>query len=286
MVAKTKKQKVTPKVEEEEKVIEVKTTKKDTAKSSIEKGKEEKGEIKDLSEDAISSFSQLDSDKELPKEADKKEPELKKEIKEEKKEEKLLEEEPKEDVEEEEKKEEKPSIDTKEWIPSSDEVVEEKGSKSKLLIVFALLIIIGVIVGGFFYYKSSVQNKKTSDEPSAPQETEEVTPTPTEIPEETSTEEIDYSEYSVSILNGSGIPGEAGIVQGLLEELGFEDIDTGNAESYDYETTEISFKESVPGATFEGIQEVLGGEYTVKLTESTLDEDSSFDIIIIVGIKK
>lgn len=279
MVAKAKKKKEET-IIEEEKVIEVKTTKEDTDKPAEEKDKKEK--TTDLGKETISSFSQLDSDKKPSTEEKEEEPEIKVEKEEAKEEETTLKETPKEEPKE--QKEEKAPIDTKEWIPSTDEEVEEKAPKSKLLVFFIIFIIIGVIVGGFFYYRSSMKSK-TTEEPSTTPETAEVTPTPTQIPEE-SVEEVDYSEYSVSVLNGSGIPGEAGTVQELLEELGLKDIDTGNAESYDYETTEVSFKDSVPSSVFNDIEETLGGEYTVELTESTLDEDSSFDIIIIVGVKK
>jgi len=107
------------------------------------------------------------------------------------------------------------------------------------------------------------------------------TPTPSEI-----MEELDLSEYSVSLLNGSGVPGEAGNAEELLSELEFADIKTGNAESYDYEQTEVSLKKNLPQGVYSKIEAALSETYSISLSETTLDEDSTFDIIIIVGQRK
>jgi len=279
--------------ESEEAVIEVKTTKKPT--------------------EGISSFSQLDSDKQSLSLRDKKvtetpvtgEDESEVETKDEADVESVSED--KEEVEEatdvktedneapeatqdaESNKSAVSSDEAKKWLKSVSPELEtesgsEKGSKAKIFIVIIVIaIILGIIAGGFYYYRSKVSS--TPEKPTQPSTSTEtvVTPEPTEEPV---TEEIDFSEYSVSILNGSGVPGEAGNAESLLSDLEFSSIDTGNAESYDYENTEVSLKGGLPRGIFTKIEEPLSEDYKVTLSETTLDEDSSFDIIIIVGSKK
>ena len=94
------------------------------------------------------------------------------------------------------------------------------------------------------------------------------------------------SEYAVSILNGSGVPGEAGAIEELLTDAGFTEFETGNADSYDYLETEVSAKEDTPVVVYTAIEEALSDTYEVSKSESSLSEDSSFDVIVIVGAKK
>lgn len=162
----------------------------------------------------------------------------------------------------------------------SDNTVTISLSK-KFFWLFLFLLIGGLVVGGFFYYKSKVGGEsaggvtETSQPTSAPEAT--VTPTPSE--------EFKLDELKVNILNGSGIPGEAGKVQALLEEAGFADFKAGNADNYSYTITEVSLKEGVSGAAFDAVKEALD-EYNVVKQEDTLAEDSEFDVEIIVGTKK
>ena len=72
----------------------------------------------------------------------------------------------------------------------------------------------------------------------------------------------------------------------LIEDLGASEPNTGNADSYDYTTTTVSLKESVPSKLFESIKKNLSEEYIVEKSDTPLEEDSSYDIIIIVGTKK
>lgn len=273
MAAKTKKGKnetIIPEEEvESEKIIEVKTSKKEPKKELPEIETEES--LPDIKSDkSISSFSQLDSDKDLSKE----------EKEDEKSEEKPVKEEPEKEEPAEEEKEE-----AKDWTPSEEdtEEIEEKPSKTKILLVIFVVAIIGLIVGGVFYYRSRVSKTETTDQPEPTPTASEETPTPTE---ELVTEEVDYSEYKVSILNGSGIIGEAGKVEDLISDLGFDSIETDNAESYDFQTTEISMKEDTPDAAISAIEELIGESFTVERTGTSLAENSTYDIIIIVGTKK
>lgn len=285
MLAKKKgekeKEKVQKPEEEGQEVIEVKTS-----KEPADKGKTKPAEIPpDITkESTISSFSQLESEEKPPSEEKKEEPEIK-----EPQNEKSKVEEPKEKPGE-TPKEEMTIKEGKEWIPGaapepSLEDTDKKISKTKIFIGLAIITVIAIIVGGVFYYKSKVSSTETAKDTTLTPQVTETTPTPTDVPEE-EVEKIDYSEYSVSVLNGSGVPGESGNVKDSLEKLGFENVETGNAQSYDYETTEISLKADTPEGVYTAIEEALSDEYTVGKSETALDEDSAYDVIIIVGTKK
>lgn len=266
--------------EEEQEVIEVKTSKKGATKKEISSESAAPETV------AISSFAQLDADKPVVESEDKKD------VKEEEEEASEEEEkdETKEDVGEAEEKPGDSSVSTEEakkWLKGVSPEIEteaggDKGSKLKILIIIVVVaVILGIIAGGFYYYRSRVTKKVDAPLPTPTPVSVTPTPTPAEV-----MEDLDLSEYSVSILNGSGIPGEAGNAEDLLSELEFASIKTGNAESYGYEQTEVSLKESLPNGVYNKIEAALSETYNVSLSETTLDEDSTFDIIIIVGAKK
>ena len=182
-----------------------------------------------------------------------------------------------EEKEEEDKKEEKP-VEEPETSESQPKV--KKPSKGLVLSLLATLVVGGALTGGILYSRTSLDTRSKAAAP-------EVTPTPT--PEATSTPEatptveaLDLTEYSINILNGSGIAGQAGVVNDLLEEAGFDSLDTGNADSYDYEETEISLAESTPKAVFDAIKKALEDDYEVTKSDA-IEEDSDYDILIIVG---
>ena len=175
------------------------------------------------------------------------------------------------------------------WLNEVKAEEIEEGSKSgkkNVFVFFLIFVFLGALVGGGFYYY------KTNIDKSLPVKIdrvgEAVTPTddetmPTEEPKK---EEIDASLYSINVLNGSGIPGEAGIVSDLLDSLGFEDINTGNADSYDYVETEISLKEDSPEGLYDLVKEALEESYIVSRSKTDLDENSDYDVVVIVGSKK
>lgn len=179
------------------------------------------------------------------------------------------------------------SEEVKEWLKDvrPDTTKElEKGGRSffkTLLIILVFLLIGGAIVGGFFYYQRGVSKK--ASEPEKPTKTAptEISKAPTPTPEE-----VDISKFSISVLNGSGVAGEAAKVASLLKQAGFSEPKTGNAQSYDYTTTIVSLKQDVPNTVFEKLKEVLSDSYSVEKSETPLRDDSTYDITIIVGSKK
>lgn len=108
------------------------------------------------------------------------------------------------------------------------------------------------------------------------------TPTPSPIPPTpTPTIAIDKKELKIKVLNGSGVKGKATEVKDILKERGYEEILTGNADNFDYETTEIQIKKSR-----KNIETMIKNdleEYIESPQITELSEDETPDIVIIFG---
>lgn len=149
-----------------------------------------------------------------------------------------------------------------------------KSPKKGFLLFVGGLLLGGVITGGIFGF---VINPKRAV--STPTPVVEVTPEVTKA-----VEELDYSQYSVKILNGSGVTGAAAGVKGLLGELKFKNVQTGNASVSNQKETTVQFKKDVPAAIFEKLNQLLV-KYNVVEGDS-LEDSLGSDIQIIVGTQK
>jgi predicted transposase YbfD/YdcC len=109
------------------------------------------------------------------------------------------------------------------------------------------------------------------------------TPTPTIEPTmtPTPTPKLERSEIKVKVLNGGGVPGKATVVKNLLKEKGYEEILTGNADDFDYETTEIQVKKD--GTNFGELMKADIKDNSASPKISTLDEDEAPDVVVIIG---
>lgn len=139
--------------------------------------------------------------------------------------------------------------------------------------IIGAVVILAVIGGGGFYY---YQNMRSTDAPEETTMTVSEAPTPTPSPEE-----VDKEAYEIEILNGSGIAGEAGRAQTLLEDAEFQVSSTGNADAYDYEETVIQAGSNVTDAFLNELTKELEKQYTVKANVEELDEEEA--VIVIVG---
>lgn len=149
-------------------------------------------------------------------------------------------------------------------------------NKKILFAVLVLLLVAGLLGGGIYFYQSQI--KKASEPITAPPPSSVVVaPTPTP-------QTVDLSAYSVQILNGSGIIGEAGKVKTLLEEQGFKEFTTGNAKSFEFTNTEVSMKVNIEEAAFDKIKQALGENYTV-IKADPLEDNSKYNIVITIGKK-
>lgn len=172
------------------------------------------------------------------------------------------------------------------------------------LILIGVLVLLGLLVyAGTRFLGTGSENPEEEGEvlPTAviaPSSTpgpspDKETPTPTEEAEEEEEDEdvtptksagsttLDKSSLVIQVLNGSGISGEAGKVQASLEDLGYTDVTTGNADSFDYEDLTISVK-STKANFLKALETDLSDSYTIGDTDTSL-ASSEYDVVIIVG---
>ena len=152
---------------------------------------------------------------------------------------------------------------------------EPKGKSVWLTLVFVLLVL-ALGIGGFVWWQSGVGER------GGQAEVEEVEPTAVPTPEPVV---LNYADYTVEILNGSGIEGEAGRVQELLKGLGFEQLSAGNADSSDYSETVLSVKESSTSAQLlTDLSQILESDGLLVASQSgSLTDEDEMDVRIVLG---
>lgn len=177
------------------------------------------------------------------------------------------------------------------WIENYDESPKPEkpgGKKVFKIILFALLglSLVAIIAGGIIYYQKATSKNEKREVQTQPTPSQESVTTPSPATESATPSEIKFSNYTVQIQNGSGIPGEAGKVKELLVSAKFKKIDTGNASSYDYKDTEVELKDGVPSAVYDKIENLLKNTYTVVKSSEAVKDASAYDAIIVVGVRK
>lgn len=154
--------------------------------------------------------------------------------------------------------------------------MHKKRSMMPLLMWAAIVIAVAALTGGGLFLATRGMGGIASIGA-------EPTPTPTAAPEPTPTPiAVARDEVTVEVQNGSGESGVANTMKALLEEKGYTVEKTGNADSYDYEQTEIHVKASKE-SLIETLKEDLGEKYTIGIAEADLDEDAPYDVRVIVG---
>lgn len=171
-------------------------------------------------------------------------------------------------------------------MPKINDTVAAVASVPKKIPVKLILLFAGSFIGAFILLyllsKANLQAMKinlpfmnfASPTPTVTPTLPPPTPTPTPA--------IARSDVKIKILNGSGISGKANEVKELLKEKGYEEILTGNADSFDYDKTEIQIKKDKAGDLKTLIAQDVK-DNTSTPTYSDLDEDEAADIVIIVG---
>lgn len=168
-------------------------------------------------------------------------------------------------------------------LVTQDEEIEGEGSSmKKFLLWFVMFILLFVIVFGVAYFSYQMGVKKGEEK--VKQENAAKTPAisvaPTEAPEE-----VDKSAYSITVLNGSGISGEAAKAQLLLEDGAFEVLDIGNANESNVEKTIIAAKNDVDKDYLKALKETLSKSYKLGEDE-TLEDDEDDDVVVTIGKAK
>lgn len=162
----------------------------------------------------------------------------------------------------------------------------KKSSYKWVVAVLGVIIILGG--GGFVVLKMFGGDSASSTPTPEPQQLSSfTTPEPTSTPNPTVTpspEPVDKSEYSVEILNGTGVAGEASFLKAELEDLGFEDISAANAESQDETRTTVTYDLELPQSISDELTERLNKLYSeVRVKKASLDD---VDISIVTGPRK
>ena len=268
------------KVEEEVKV-DTKVEKEEVPEEKETKSKEDKEEI-DTEEDLDEEPKEIKLSEEVEEvtnsdEADKdpKNVEVEKE--------EVIESEPEKEVTEtkeiiEEQSEDKPS-------PFGSFRREEVGARKKSPIGFFLLVALiaftvglGLIAGGSYFL--STMNSDGVKLPSIQEPT--ATPTPTSEPTPTP-KAADLSAYSIQVLNGSGITGEAAKLQTQLDDAGFDVSNVGNAGTSDYTKTVVAAKADVDDAYLTELINELKKTYQVNSVTESLPDSKTTDVVVTIG---
>ena len=147
--------------------------------------------------------------------------------------------------------------------------------KRFLIIIFVALLTFSII---YFFIKKPLTKKPGEQTITVSPTVEPVGATATP----TSTIEVERKDLKIKVLNGSGIAGRAGEAADTLEELGYQVMVTGNADSFDYGETMIKIKEEKKNF-LSLLTNDLETVYTVSSEESLLAEEEEVDAVVIVG---
>ena len=158
-----------------------------------------------------------------------------------------------------------------------------QGKNAKWLWILIILIVIGAVAFAIFRGIGPFAQLKLGDS----KETVE-SPTPFEFsspsPEASPAGQVERSEASVRVLNGSGVAGAAAALKDFLEGRGWTVDKIGNADSSDFTNTVIKFKASF--ADFQDtLFEDLSSDYSVEVSDDNLEATDSADIEVILGTK-
>jgi len=165
-------------------------------------------------------------------------------------------------------------IDTTSPFPNQPVVSNKKG---KTAIMISVIFIVAALIVGTLMLR---QSKDTGQAKDVVVEKKELSPT--EKPK------IDKNLVKVQVLNGTGTPGQAGIVVEVLKTEGYsaDNIKADNAEEFNNTVTTITAKDGFDDVANE-IKNALKTSFDeIEINSTHLDKDNEFDIIITTGGEK
>lgn len=136
------------------------------------------------------------------------------------------------------------------------------------------LILPIIFLGGFF----TVQSIKDKNIITISRTGPTITQSPSSIP----TVSLTKATVKIIVLNGTGRAGSAGKFAEVLKEKGYQSVETGNADSYNYQNLSISFKESAVNFWNDLVGD-LSQNYKLSSSSAFLEASTPEDIQIILG---
>lgn len=171
----------------------------------------------------------------------------------------------------------------------------------KKTVVLLAVIVLAVLVFLFVKLSGKTNNQSTSTASTVPTSTEtpfpsstpENSPSPSPTPSSTPTPKptanpvdkttgLDRSKLSVLVQNGSGESGAAGKASDFLKNLGYNVLNTANADNYDYTNVVVRVK-STKSDFLSLLKKDLGFNYTIGTTSADLSDSSTEDALVIIG---
>jgi hypothetical protein len=157
-----------------------------------------------------------------------------------------------------------------------------KPKKKNVGVKIAILVVLLLLIGGVAWYLLSSDNPFSSSAITPTPTAAVVNEMPTEAPSPTPMT-VSKDQLKVQVLNGTGIPGEAGLLQKAMQDLGFTSIDTGNADTKDYTKTEVSYSSNVSDDVRAEVSAKLQSMYTTVMVSDVVP--SGVDIKVITGTR-
>ena len=170
-----------------------------------------------------------------------------------------------------------------ESVKKEEELKPKKESAFNILwILIPGMLLLGLLIGGIFAYVFGIQKMSDTNKRET-SETQNVATEPTASPtiKPTTSPSASLSKYKIKILNGSGIKGEAGKVQTLVESAGFTVLSTGNATTYDFTKTLITLKTGVDPDFISTLVATLKKNYQLEDPKTVTSQTN--DVTVIVG---
>lgn len=173
----------------------------------------------------------------------------------------------------------------------------------RYLVIILLIVALGLLIFGITRFFGGGNKSETTitpppvveviptEEPTPTEEEEEVTPTkkPTSTPTPKPTVSpidkttgLDRSKLSIQVLNGSGATGVGKKAADYLESLGYNVIQIGNAENFNFEKTTIQIKSGKENF-LNLLKSDLAKNYSVGTTSADLAPDQNSDTVVTVG---
>ena len=179
------------------------------------------------------------------------------------------------------------------FIKGDEEDAKKSTNRSFYFLILIILILSGVAAFLFFQNKNgkfslSGMSQIISETKESPDNQSEIAQPENnpivEEKEEEQIEEIDKSELSTKVLNGSGVAGAAGKIKDFLTENKYEKVTAGNYSSEEVTGSTVYYKEDKFKKAAESLVDILKDKkIEAEVKSASNEEEKSADIVIVLG---